>query len=318
MPALIEKAYETRSGSPKQIPRCCRIKDIANHSINTIGGFIHHCDCPRVEVSGVEYYTTYRLCGTFDPDDFGTDAEGYRNRYRTKISYSKQNIGGDPNEYQVKKFTTTYFRNSETGACESETTSEFIGGSATDPDDLPSNPDEYSNLDNWADALSGGVEIERSGLGQFVEAYYEPKPDPGFNGNGNGEHEKSRFEYYALCTRLVPGVSYRLALALDSSDQPQWTYVNDGAVYHDFTALDIFHIVGGILNEDITSEQFTAENYSLNPTDYGLPSGTDVIVIDGTAKRDYPAQGTASRIRATTEANSPGRMQCYINTIPPE
>jgi hypothetical protein len=306
MPSIIQKEYTSRSGGGKRIAVCCPIFDIADQTNAVIGGFVHHCDIPRVEVSGAKYITTYQLCGDFEPGNLDTDAEGYRNRYLEKIIYT----GTTP----VTKTTTTYSRDATTGACQSTTISENIGNVSPRP------PNEYNDLDTWTNALAAGVDRFSDGLGQFLEAFYQPKSAPGFNGNGDGFHTKQRFQYYVLCTRLFPGVTYRVSLALDSANNyngSSWNYSKDGAVNHDLTASDFFHIIGGALNDAITAEEFKTNGYSLSPSSYDLPSGESVIVIDGSLEFDYPEdQNTAKRIQASDNVNSPTSMQCYINTIP--
>lgn len=102
---------------------------------------------------------------------------------------------------------------------------------------------------------------------------YSNRSSTGFN------WRKQEVKFCFVATNLCPGVQYRGELPAYSREAIEGTnsdYEGAPSIKFSFTANDIFHIEGGWLS-GITGADFIENNYSLDATDYGKPSGTDVI-----------------------------------------
>ena len=141
----------------------------------------------------------------------------------------------------------------------SDTRSEFL-----------SVPDTEQNAINRADTF-----VSSSHYGE--SKYEERQTDFTF------EYEES--EYAVVLTGLVVGLRYKASIpkrttSFVEGQTANWTDQTPLIITH--TATKKFHIEGGALNSDISDDDFVNANYSTNPSSYGLPSGSLVIIPDQT------------------------------------
>lgn len=87
-------------------------------------------------------------------------------------------------------------------------------------------------------------------------------------------------EYAFLATGLISGTSYSGYATTKDCDsivgEPE-DCVEGNRILLSFVASDIFKIIGGTLNSSVDRDDFVANNYSLDPLDYNLAEGEDVI-----------------------------------------
>ena len=87
-------------------------------------------------------------------------------------------------------------------------------------------------------------------------------------------------EYAFVATGLMSGTSYSGYATTKDCDsiagEPE-DCVEGNRILLSFVASDIFKIIGGTLNSSVNRDDFVANNYSLDPLDYNLAAGEDVI-----------------------------------------
>jgi hypothetical protein len=87
-------------------------------------------------------------------------------------------------------------------------------------------------------------------------------------------------EYAFVATGLMSGTSYSgyaTTKDCDSIEGEPEDCVEGNRILLSFVASDIFKIIGGTLNSSVNRDDFVANNYSLDPLDYNLAAGEDVI-----------------------------------------
>jgi hypothetical protein len=123
--------------------------------------------------------------------------------------------------------------------------------------------------DTEADALNRATEVEGTSNISILE-----DRTTGFS------FTKRTVNYAILLRDLVVGLDYEGEVPVDSGVaevRSSVTYTADTPDTFSFTATKKFHIEGGTLNASISDQDFIDNNYSLNPTVYGLAADADVI-----------------------------------------
>lgn len=117
-------------------------------------------------------------------------------------------------------------------------------------------------------------------------------------------------DYCLLCTGLVVGKSYNGSIPKQSREAVIGStdiWSDESSDTFTFTAVKSFHIEGGALNESITDQDFIDQDYSLNPTDYGLSAAEDVIIpeteLDNVRGYEFVIGSNASGDPLYIEAN---------------
>lgn len=98
--------------------------------------------------------------------------------------------------------------------------------------------------------------------------------------NKTGSFGQQEAEYAFIAKSLVIGKSYSASVGTEDCDyivnEPE-NCVEGTPISVAFLANDIFKIIGGTLNSSVSRDDFVDNDYSVDPTDYNLPDGEDVI-----------------------------------------
>lgn len=92
---------------------------------------------------------------------------------------------------------------------------------------------------------------------------------------------KKTTDYCLLCTDLMVGKAYNGEIPIQKREAIRGNYGSwtaEPAATFSFTATKSFEIVGGSLHASISDQDFIDNDFSLNPTVYGLAAGTSVLV----------------------------------------
>ncbi len=92
---------------------------------------------------------------------------------------------------------------------------------------------------------------------------------------------KRTTDYCLLCTNLMVGRAYNGAIPIQKREAIKGNYgawAAEQAGTFSFTATKPFEVIGGSLHASISDQDFIDNDYSVNPTVYGLASGTSVLV----------------------------------------
>lgn len=98
--------------------------------------------------------------------------------------------------------------------------------------------------------------------------------------NGTGSFGQREAEYAFIATRLVIGKSYSASVGTEDCNYvvgEAEDCVEGTPISVAFSADDIFKVIGGTLNSSVSRNDFVDNDYSVNPSDYGLSAGEDVI-----------------------------------------
>ena len=132
----------------------------------------------------------------------------------------------------------------------------------------------YSSADTDSDAADAAEWSEWSGVAVGGAISYDQ------DRNETGSFVQQEAEYAFIAKSLVIGKSYSASVVTEDCD-----YIVDGPencvegtpISVAFLANDIFKIIGGTLNLSVSRNDFVDNDYSLDPSDYNLPDGQDVI-----------------------------------------
>ena len=98
--------------------------------------------------------------------------------------------------------------------------------------------------------------------------------------NGTGSFGQREAEYAFIATNLVIGKSYSASVGTEDCNYvvgEAEDCVEGTPISVAFSANDIFKVIGGTLNSSVSRNDFVDNDYSVNPSDYGLSAGEDVI-----------------------------------------
>jgi hypothetical protein len=153
----------------------------------------------------------------------------------------------------IERETTTTYTDPVTAAVASVTYSE------ADTDEEASSATEWSE---WSDV----------GVGAVI-SYDQDR-------NGRRSFGQRETEYAFIATNLVIGKSYSASVGTEDCNYVAGEAedcVEGTPITVSFSANDIFKVIGGTLNSSVSRNDFVDNDYSVNPSDYGLPAGEDVI-----------------------------------------
>jgi hypothetical protein len=132
----------------------------------------------------------------------------------------------------------------------------------------------YSSADTDSDAADAAEWSEWSGLAGGGAISYDQ------DRNETGSFVQQEAEYAFIAKSLVKGKSYSASVVTEDCDfikgEPE-NCVEGTPISVAFLANDIFKIIGGTLNSSVSRNDFVDNNYSLDPSDYNLPDGQNVI-----------------------------------------
>ena len=132
----------------------------------------------------------------------------------------------------------------------------------------------YSAADTDAEAASATEWSEWSGVvGGGAISYDQDR-------NGTGSFGQREAEYAFIATNLVIGKSYSASVGTEDCNYvvaEAEDCVEGTPISVAFSADDIFKVIGGTLNSSVSRNDFVDNDYSVNPSDYGLSAGQDVI-----------------------------------------
>jgi hypothetical protein len=132
----------------------------------------------------------------------------------------------------------------------------------------------YSAADTDAGAASAAEWSEWSGVAEGGAISYDQ------DRNGTGSFGQREAEYAFLATNLVIGKSYSASVGTEDCNYvvaEAEDCVEGTPISVAFLANDIFKVIGGTLNSSVSRNDFVDNDYSLDPSDYGLSAGEDVI-----------------------------------------
>ena len=158
--------------------------------------------------------------------------------------------------------TTTYTNPSQSSTTYSGSVTEKEGSVTYSNADTDSDAADAAEWSEWSDVARGGAisyDQDRNGTGSFVQ---------------------QEAEYAFIAKNLVIGKSYSASVVTEDCDyivgEPE-DCVEGTPISVAFLANDIFKIIGGTLNSSVSRDDFVDNDYSVDPTDYNLPDGEDVI-----------------------------------------
>lgn len=132
----------------------------------------------------------------------------------------------------------------------------------------------YSAADTDAEAASATEWSEWSGVeGGRAISYDQDR-------NGTGSFGQREAEYAFIATNLVIDKSYSASVGTEDCNYvvgEAEDCVEGTPISVAFSANDIFKVIGGTLNSSVSRNDFVDNDYSVNPSDYGLSAGEDVI-----------------------------------------
>ena len=132
----------------------------------------------------------------------------------------------------------------------------------------------YSSADTDSDAADAAEWSEWSGVAVGGAISYDQ------DRNETGSFVQQEAEYAFIAKSLVKGKSYSASVVTEDCDyivdDPE-NCVEGIPISVAFLANDIFKIIGGTLNSSVSRNDFVDNNYSLDPSDYNLPDGQNVI-----------------------------------------
>jgi hypothetical protein len=132
----------------------------------------------------------------------------------------------------------------------------------------------YSSADTDSDAADAAEWSEWSGVAVGGAISYDQ------DRNETGSFVQQEAEYAFIAKSLVIGKSYSASVVTEDCDyikgEPE-NCVEGTPISVAFLANDIFKIIGGTLNLSVSRNDFVDNDYSLDPSDYNLPDGQDVI-----------------------------------------
>lgn len=132
----------------------------------------------------------------------------------------------------------------------------------------------YSAADTDAEASSATEWSEWSGVAVRRAISYDQDRN---KARSFGQREA---EYAFIAKNLVVGKSYSASVGTEDCNYvvgEAEDCVEGTPIIVAFSANDIFKVIGGTLNSSVSRNDFVDNNYSVNPSDYGLPAGEDVI-----------------------------------------
>jgi hypothetical protein len=132
----------------------------------------------------------------------------------------------------------------------------------------------YSSADTDSDAADAAEWSEWSGVAVGGAISYDQ------DRNETGSFVQQEAEYAFIAKSLVIGKSYSASVVTEDCDyivdEPE-NCVEGIPISVAFLANDIFKIIGGTLNSSVSRNDFVDNDYSLDPSDYNLPDGQNVI-----------------------------------------
>jgi hypothetical protein len=132
----------------------------------------------------------------------------------------------------------------------------------------------YSSADTDSDAADAAEWSEWSGVAVGRAISYDQ------DRNETGSFVQQEAEYAFIAKSLVIGKSYSASVVTEDCDyikgEPE-NCVEGTPISVSFTATDVFEIIGGTLNSNVSRDDFVENEYSISPETYGLPEGEEVI-----------------------------------------
>jgi hypothetical protein len=132
----------------------------------------------------------------------------------------------------------------------------------------------YSSADTDSDAADAAEWSEWSGVAVGGAISYDQ------DRNETGSFVQQEAEYAFIAKSLVIGKSYSASVVTEDCDyikgEPE-NCVEGIPISVSFTATDVFEIIGGTLNSNVSRDDFVENEYSISPETYGLPEGEEVI-----------------------------------------
>ena len=132
----------------------------------------------------------------------------------------------------------------------------------------------YSEADSDADALAAAEWGDWSNIGNLSPRSWDE------DRNGDSQFSQKEAEYAFVAKNLVLGKSYSASVGIEECDKVSGqtqTCVTGTPIGVSFVATDVFEIIGGTLNSNVSRNDFVENEYSIDPETYGLPEGEEVI-----------------------------------------